>query len=168
MATSSARLLTLACFPNSSSPPTLSYASYRSRHRLLTVAARLCAVLLLGAVCVSAQVSSAPAPAEEMARWHGPAKDLVDHRDGTATSSNWSGYLLTGSGFTRAEGSWTVPAVTCTSGAKDQYSLFWVGLDGYVGSSTIEQTGTASNCSGTTPQYYAWYQFFPIRYSKSA
>jgi Peptidase A4 family len=92
-----------------------------------------------------------------------PVKDLAAHADGTFTSSNWSGYLLTGSGFTSAEGSWTVPAVTCAAGGttKNQYSAFWVGLDGYIGSNKVEQIGTESNCEDTTPQYYAWYELYP-------
>jgi hypothetical protein len=35
-----------------------------------------------------------------------------------------------------------------------------VGIDGY-SSETVEQTGTDSDCSGRTPQYYAWYEFYP-------
>src|SRR5206468_3319478 len=40
------------------------------------------------------------------------------------------------------------------------YSSFWVGLDGDT-SSTVEQTGTDADCSGSTPQYYAWYEMYP-------
>jgi len=35
-----------------------------------------------------------------------------------------------------------------------------VGLDGY-SSSTVEQTGTDSDCNGSRPSYYAWYEFYP-------
>jgi hypothetical protein len=35
-----------------------------------------------------------------------------------------------------------------------------VGLDGDT-SGTVEQTGTDADCSGSTPQYYAWYEMYP-------
>ena len=41
-----------------------------------------------------------------------------------------------------------------------QYASFWVGLDGFT-SSSVEQTGTDSDCSGRTPDYYGWYEMFP-------
>jgi hypothetical protein len=120
---------------------------------------------ILGAIAILpalAQVSSAPQPsdtAERMVpRRHRPIKDLSEHGDGTSTSSNWSGYAVTGSSFTNAKGSWIVPKAKCSSG--DQYASFWVGIDGY-SSGTVEQTGTDSDCSGGSPVYYAWYEFYP-------
>ena len=35
-----------------------------------------------------------------------------------------------------------------------------MGFDGY-SNGTVEQNGTDSDCSGTTPVYYAWYEFYP-------
>ncbi|MGA2588777.1 MAG: G1 family glutamic endopeptidase [Bryobacteraceae bacterium] len=117
---------------------------------------------ILGAIAILpafAQVSSAPASMEKIApRQHRPIKDRVEHGDGTSTSSNWSGYAVLGTSFTSAKASWTVPTATCSSG--DQYAAFWVGLDGY-SSSTVEQTGTDSDCDGKNPSYYAWYEFYP-------
>jgi hypothetical protein len=78
---------------------------------------------------------------------------------GAVTSSNWSGYAVTGSGFTSAHGSWIVPKVKCGT-TPNSYSSHWVGIDGY-SSGTVEQLGTDSDCSGTTPQYYAWFEFYP-------
>ena len=52
-----------------------------------------------------------------------------------------------------------VPSVTCTS-TSNQYSSFWVGIDGY-SSSTVEQIGTDSDCISGNPTYYAWYEFYP-------
>jgi hypothetical protein len=78
--------------------------------------------------------------------------------DGSVTSENWSGFAVTGTAFTQVIGSWTVPPATCKKG--DQYASFWVGLDGY-SSSTVEQTGTDSDCVGPKPSYYAWYEFYP-------
>jgi hypothetical protein len=100
-----------------------------------------------------------------------------------STSTNWSGYAVTGTTFTDVKGSWIQPAADCSSttasptngkgngnghgnghggGGQSQstYSSFWVGLDGY-SSSTVEQTGTDADCSGTTPVYYGWYEFYP-------
>jgi hypothetical protein len=68
------------------------------------------------------------------------------------------------------KGSWVEPSVTCsgttaggpgkTKKTQSSYSSFWIGLDGY-SSNTVEQTGTDSDCTGTTPSYYAWYEFYP-------
>jgi hypothetical protein len=79
------------------------------------------------------------------------------HRITGSTSTNWSGYAVTGGRYTQVSSSWTVPAVNCSGTA---YSSFWVGLDGDT-SGTVEQTGTDSDCSGSTPQYYAWYEMYP-------
>src|ERR1700677_4759964 len=79
--------------------------------------------------------------------------------DGTVESSNWSGYAVTGSSFTVAKGSWIVPSVNCSQ-TPNSYSAFWVGIDGY-NSSSVEQTGTISQCSGSSAEYYAWYEFYP-------
>ncbi len=79
------------------------------------------------------------------------------HRITNSTSSNWSGYAVTGSRFTSVSASWTQPTAKCSGTA---YSSFWVGLDGDT-SNTVEQTGTDADCSGSTPQYYAWYEMYP-------
>jgi hypothetical protein len=73
-------------------------------------------------------------------------------------STNWSGYAGTTGTYTSVTASWTQPKGTCTSG--DQYSAFWVGLDGY-SSSTVEQTGSEVDCVGRTAEYYAWYEAYP-------
>src|SRR5579871_2093153 len=90
----------------------------------------------------------------------GSATKLVqgfNHRITNSTSSNWSGYAVTGSKYTSVSASWTEPSVSCSGTA---YSSFWVGLDGDT-SNTVEQTGTDADCSGSTPQYYAWYEMYP-------
>jgi len=118
---------------------------------------------ILGAIAalpVLAQVTSGPASLETIhqiaPRYHAPIQGKVEHGDGTTTSGNWSGYAVTGSSFTAAEGSWIVPTVTCNS--ETQYAVFWVGIDGY-SSSTVEQIGTEAICSGGKPQYTAWYEY---------
>ena len=80
-----------------------------------------------------------------------------NHRITNSTSTNWSGYAATGSKFTSVSASWTEPTAKCSGTA---YSSFWVGLDGDT-SNTVEQTGTDADCSGSTPQYYAWYEMYP-------
>lgn len=79
------------------------------------------------------------------------------HRVTNSTSTNWSGYAVTGGRYTSVSSSWTEPTATCSATA---YSSFWVGLDGDT-SGTVEQTGTDADCSGKTPQYYAWYEMYP-------
>ena len=110
-----------------------------------------------------AQVPSKPnAPAATThlsPRQHPPMRFHRLRSDGTVESENWSGYAVTGSSFTRVEGSWIVPTVNCSI-TPGTYSAFWVGLDGY-SSSTVEQIGTDSDCDGDTPAYYAWYEFYP-------
>jgi hypothetical protein len=80
-----------------------------------------------------------------------------NHSITNSTSTNWSGYAATGSKFTSVSASWTEPTAKCSGTA---YSSFWVGLDGDT-SNTVEQTGTDADCSGSTPQYYAWYEMYP-------
>ncbi len=93
-------------------------------------------------------------------RQHSRVRDLKEHGDGTSSSTNWAGYAVLGTSFTSAKASWTVPTATCTGVKGDEYAAFWVGLDGY-SSSTVEQTGTDSDCVGTKAKYYAWYEFYP-------
>ena len=82
-------------------------------------------------------------------------------RNATTTSTNWSGYAATGNNgaFTSVSSSWIEPTGTCRSG--DQYSSFWVGLDGY-SSESVEQTGSEVDCAGSTVEYYSWYEMYPV------
>jgi len=89
-----------------------------------------------------------------------------------ATSTNWSGYAVTGRMFGSVSGSWTQPTADCSTsfpargkaagGNKSPNTAagFWVGLDGF-DSFTVEQIGTAADCSHGTPVYYAWYELYP-------
>jgi len=74
-------------------------------------------------------------------------------------SRNWSGYAVSGGTFTRVAASWTQPQASCSGG--DQYASFWVGLDGFGNSNTVEQAGTEADCSSGSPRYYAWYELYP-------
>ena len=71
---------------------------------------------------------------------------------------NWSGAAATGSGFSSVTSTWTEPSVTCHS--YNDLMAPWVGIDGY-GSSTVEQTGVATDCSYGYPVYQAWYEMYP-------
>jgi peptidase A4-like protein len=106
---------------------------------------------LMGVLVIAAAIS-ATAGGATPSMHHGRM-----HRITNSTSSNWSGYAVTGSRFTSVSASWTQPTAKCSGTA---YSSFWVGLDGDT-SNTVEQTGTDADCSGSTPQYYAWYEMYP-------
>jgi hypothetical protein len=95
-------------------------------------------------------------------RQHAPASILRIHEGGTADSTNWSGYAVTGANgsVTSVTGSWIVPASTCTKGSSPEYSSFWVGIDGWT-SKSVEQIGTDSDCRNGKASYYAWYEFYP-------
>jgi hypothetical protein len=71
---------------------------------------------------------------------------------------NWGGYAAQGSGFTSVSAAWTEASATCNS-TDDLYAP-WVGIDGY-GSSTVEQTGVATDCSSGSPVHQAWYEMYP-------
>jgi len=105
-------------------------------------------------------------PGGVMLRPSGAASARAILRNGRyqAESTNWSGYAATGSNgaFKSVSASWTQPTATCSGGRRssDEYAAFWVGLDGY-NSSSVEQTGTDSDCDGRTPDYYGWYEMYP-------
>ena len=126
--------------------------------------------LLLGsAIAAAGPAAAAPAtghaalirPAVQLIRptGHG-TRPLVAHGGpaNAASSTNWSGYAAASGTYTSVSANWTEPTGTCSGSAK--YSSFWVGLDGY-NSSTVEQTGSEVDCSGSTPEYYSWYEMYP-------
>jgi len=112
---------------------------------------RFMAGALVGVLAIAAALSATAGGAASSIR------HARMHKITNSTSTNWSGYAVTGGRYTQVSSSWTVPAVSCSGTA---YSSFWVGLDGDT-SGTVEQTGTDSDCSGSTPQYYAWYEMYP-------
>lgn len=93
-----------------------------------------------------------------------PDMNVAGINGSSVSSTNWSGYAVTGptGSVTTVSGSWIVPAVTGTNTA---FVANWVGIDGY-SSSTVEQTGTLSatgnyQAYGITTAYSAWYEFYP-------
>lgn len=125
-----------------------------------------CALALPGlipAAATATATAAAPSMFAPMQHTAGATPFFISHgggRNTTTTSTNWSGYAATGANgaFTSVTTTFTQPAVTCTSG--DQYSSFWVGLDGY-SSNSVEQTGTEADCVGSIPEYSAWYEMYP-------
>jgi hypothetical protein len=100
----------------------------------------------------------------------GPAKASVaaGKKGYNINGYNWSGAAATGSGFSSVTSTWTEPSVTCNS--YNDLMAPWVGIDGY-GSSTVEQTGVATDCSSGAPVYQAWYEMYPaspVYYSLSS
>jgi hypothetical protein len=93
-------------------------------------------------------------------------------RAAEVTSTNWSGYAVTGSNgaYKSVSASWTQPTAHCTGSRRSTtYAAFWVGLDGY-NSSSVEQTGTLIECVGSTASYFGWYEMYPaglVTYSKT-
>jgi hypothetical protein len=88
---------------------------------------------------------------------------VIRERHGSmVTSSNWSGYAVTGAPgtITAVTASWVVPAIQGPCPATRQYSSFWVGIDGF-NSNTVEQIGTDSDCQNGVPTYYAWFELYP-------
>jgi hypothetical protein len=104
----------------------------------------------------------------------------------TASSANWSGYVVGGSSsdskYKSVSGSWVAPTVKCTSG--QSYSSFWVGLggsgsdssatsdagswsdpsamSGSSSSTSLEQAGTEADCNADgSATYSAWYELVP-------
>jgi Peptidase A4 family len=123
------------------------------------------ATFVLAALAVSAIVLAASlgntAPAGAAQRVNAP------FAAGSATdvSANWSGYAATAtstSSFTDVTGTWQIPTATCTVGTSSSAAI-WVGLGGYnVGSNSLEQTGTSSDCTvAGRPSYYIWYELVP-------
>ncbi|HWD07343.1 MAG TPA: G1 family glutamic endopeptidase [Amycolatopsis sp.] len=117
---------------------------------------RIVAVAAAAAASLAAAAGVASAGAPTFGAFHGQ----------NFSGGNWGGYVGFGS-FTTATAGWTEPSVTCNS-SNDLFAP-WVGIDGD-GSSTVEQTGVATDCSSGAPVYQAWYEMYPaapVYYSSS-
>jgi hypothetical protein len=76
---------------------------------------------------------------------------------------NWSGYAddnSAGNTYTEVAGSWTEPAVSCTSDSDTELAAFWVGIDGY-STDSVEQDGTLAECYDGAVYYYTWWEMYP-------
>lgn len=121
------------------------------------------ALLLAGPVATAAPVAAAPAaPITNSVRIaNAPmvrAKTTKPLTNLGWSSSNWSGYAITGSTYNSITGSWIVPTVQLSKG--DTYSSNWIGIDGFNNSDLI-QTGTEQDASSTGTSYYAWWEILP-------
>jgi hypothetical protein len=76
-------------------------------------------------------------------------------------SDTWAGYAATGpnGSAVRVDAKWVEPNATC--GSTTSLAAFWVGLDGFQ-SSTVEQTGTLTECQNGTASSYAWWEMYPL------
>ncbi len=101
-----------------------------------------------------AVLAAAPAATAHAVRQHAPK-----HRLTAETSTNWSGYSVDGTNATAVTGNWTVQRASCGR-RENSWSSPWVGIDGDT-SSTVEQTGTDTDCNGGAPSYYAWWEMYP-------
>lgn len=126
--------------------------------------AALATALLGGAALVTA-LATTPANATPaaggFAPFHGSTAHVSAARVGgnfNQNGYNWSGVVVTGSGFTEVGATWTEPAASCNS-TNDLYAP-WVGIDGY-GSNSVEQTGVATDCSSGSAQDSGWYEMYP-------
>ena len=76
------------------------------------------------------------------------------------TSSNWSGYAITGGhdAFKSVAGSWVVPTVSPSQ--VSTFSSSWLGIDGFNNSNLI-QTGTEQDYYVGSAHYFAWWEILP-------
>lgn len=119
---------------------------------------RLATMLIVAATTAAVLVAVGAGPAgAASANRDGLHTNAPNHKISNSTSTNWSGYAVTGGTYKTVTASWVQPAVTCSGTA---YSSFWVGIDGDT-SGTVEQTGTEADCNGSTPVYSAWYEMYP-------
>ena len=98
------------------------------------------------------------------AHWAGGQRPhVLGHAAGGGTqdsldSTNWAGYIASGTTFTGVGGTWNVPSIVPSQPA--QYAAQWVGIDGVLNSDLI-QTGTGETTSGGTTSYDAWFELLP-------
>ena len=93
----------------------------------------------------------------------GPAKAMTG-----LTSVNWAGYVKTIpiASSKSIRGSFTIPAVTCTS--KTTEMAAWVGYGG-MGNSSLVQTGVDARCQRGVATYSLWKEWFdPAVFSPSS
>lgn len=103
------------------------------------------AVILVGCPLLASGVSASAAPLAP------PIKSIQ--------SPVWSGYYVTGSGFTEVTGTWIIPRPTASS--VQTMAATWVGIGG-TSSRDLIQAGTIERVStGGQVLYYAWVELFP-------
>ncbi len=75
-------------------------------------------------------------------------------------STNWAGWIASGTTFTGVGAHWTVPSVVPSPAP--EYSSEWVGIDGVLEADLI-QTGTSQDTpsASTSSPYFAWFELLP-------
>ena len=92
-----------------------------------------------------------------------PAASAFQTPVNQAYSTNWCGYVATGSKpFTEVGATWTVPSVS--SNIVPAYSATWVGIGGFPVPTTMIQAGTGQFVTPTGPKYFAFYEVLPAAY----
>ena len=116
--------------------------------------------IVLAGIAFTVGTPALASPAVSAAISHHPRVGAGHLRSGNFgwSSSNWSGYAVSGSGFSAVTGSWAVPAVARTR--KASYSSNWIGIDGFNNNNLI-QTGTESDYVSGSARYDAWWEILP-------
>jgi Peptidase A4 family len=145
--------------------------------RCLTACIPVAGLIMALAPAASASMASAtPSAAADQAARVAVEHYLRDHRGilqrspghvnvpatrgaSSESSTNWSGYADSGTGFTTVTGKWKQPKATC-SGLTLTLAAFWVGIDGD-GSDSVEQDGTMAACVLGTAYYFSWWEMYP-------
>jgi putative cell wall-binding protein len=106
---------------------------------------------------------SAPAPIrgvgpDRLRRWTSRHDDTTV-TTGKSQSTNWSGEIDSGTGFTSASASWTVPTVAAS--ATPQSVATWIGIGGAASTTGLVQVGTDEFTTSGVTAYAAWYEILP-------
>lgn len=103
--------------------------------------------------------------------YQGPARNVKfsPTSNTSATSNNWSGYVLDGANGTfkvnetQVSADWNIPSVAQAVGTCNStwdYSSQWVGFDGW-GSSDVLQAGNEADATCSSTLYSFWYEWYP-------
>lgn len=77
-----------------------------------------------------------------------------------STSRNWSGYVASGGTFTAVSATWTIPAMSASTGTSPRADATWVGIGGAT-STDLVQAGTQATVQSGVVQYSAWVETLP-------
>jgi len=114
----------------------------------------------LAAVAVGSSVALVAATTGQAAAASAPSTASFPHYNHALHSDQiWGGYADTGATFTSISGSWTVPALNCSSTPDSSVSP-WLGIDGW-SSDTVEQIGFDQDCENGVAAYYPWVEMYP-------
>ncbi len=82
----------------------------------------------------------------------------------TMTSSNWSGYAVTGGPYSGVSGTFTVPSLEAGDTSADQMAV-WVGIDGFTtGDNSLIQAGVEEYVDPNNPgtfSVFPWWEILP-------